>query len=201
MSYADTPTDVIGLAALARARADRDLPVVETAPNWGPRIKQYLANVGISAPAHWCAAALSTWIMEAEQATGWKGPIVPSPGAKHIMQQFRRAGRWLQRAKVLPSEVRPGMVAVWDRGTPAAPWRGHVGMVAGVNGGAFSSIEGNATPAGDRVAAVPRSLRDRSLLGFGVLSGPMPRRPLWPVLLVVPPALLGSILLANGGAQ
>ena len=196
-TYNTVTWDVLGSITLERARDDLAAGVVETAENWGERIEEYLANVGITEPQPWCAAAVSTWIMEAEAQAEMKGPIIPTPGAQQLMHQFRKAGRWLQAGKVLHSEVRPGMVAVWDRGRPGAPWRGHAGVVSGVDGSGFLAIEGNATPQGDRVAEIAHTYKARDLFGFGQLSGPLPRRSVAPFLLTFPPAVVGAIYLAS----
>lgn len=200
MGYQDHDRDVLGLAALEAARSD--LGVRETEQNWGPRIRQYLETVGISEPAPWCAAAVSTWIREAEQAIGMTGPIVPSPGAKAIGEQFQRADRWMAPWSALRHDIRPGMVAVFDRGVPGAEWRGHVGIVSQVGPDWFLAIEGNTGPAGDRVAEVKHSRDDRSLLGFGVLSGPVPRRPRLPFVLTTIAAIVTiTIVLRSSGSR
>jgi hypothetical protein len=196
MSYTDPDSDVLGVAALEAAQADLAAGVKETEPNWGPRIAEYLANVGISKPAPWCAAAASTWMMEAEQAIGMTGPVIPSPGAKALGSQFQKGDRWMAAWSALRNDIQPGMVAVFDRGMPGAEWRGHVGIVSQVGPDFFYAIEGNATPAGDRVAEIKHSRQDRTLMGFGVLSGPVPRRPTLPLLLI-PLSLAGALYLAH----
>jgi hypothetical protein len=43
--------------------ASGEIGVTETSPNWSPRIAQYLASVGVYAPAYWCAAFVH-WCFE-----------------------------------------------------------------------------------------------------------------------------------------
>jgi hypothetical protein len=195
MTYTDAESDVLGLATLEAAK--QDLGVKETEPNWGPRIEEYLATVGIAEPAPWCAAALSTWIVEAEDVIGMKGPTVATPGAKALGDQFKKADRWMAPWSALRHDIKPGMIAVFDRGMPGAEWRGHVGVVSLVGPDFFLAIEGNATAKGDQVAEVKHTRDDHTLLGFGVLSGPVPRRPVLPFLLMTAAAVTGAIYLAR----
>jgi hypothetical protein len=165
------PSPPAGLPAAFLARARRDLAagVRETAPNDGPRIREMLAAVGVADPANWCAAAVTTWLLDAAWELGVEPPIRGSAGAKALMAQFQRAGRWVSADELRrdPSLLQPGMVAVWHRGAPGA-WTGHVAVVASATiGTRFVSIDGNGGPAGDRVADTRRELNDRLFLGVG----------------------------------
>lgn len=160
-----------GLAAafLARARADLAAGVREIAPNWGDRIKDMLAAVGVTEPANWCAAAVTTWLREAARGLGVEPPVRGSAGAKALMAQLQQAGRWVSAEEIRrdPSLIQPGMVAVWHRGAPGA-WTGHVAAVASAaTGSRFTSIDGNGGPRGDRVDETSRDLNDPLLLGVG----------------------------------
>jgi hypothetical protein len=197
MSYADAESDVLGLAALAAARADLKAGVVETSPNWSPRIEEYLQTVGISAAEMWCAAAVSTWIVEGEEVIGMTGPVIPSAGAKALGVQFEQADRWMAPWSALRDDIKPGMIAVFDRSIPGKQWRGHVGIVSMAGPDFFLSIEGNSGPKGDRVAENHHSRSDPTLMGFGVLSGPVPRRPILPFVLLSLAALSSAIYLAT----
>lgn len=162
-------------ALLRAARRDLDRGIREDiGKNDGERIRQYFAGSGITPPANWCAAAVTTWIREAALEAGVAPPpIAGSMQAKKIRDQIEEAGQWFDADAVRadPSIVRPGMIAVWDRSQPGKPetsWFGHVGVIVGPSGGGtFPTIEGNSGQMGDRVAAVDRRLDDPKLLGVG----------------------------------
>lgn len=168
------PAPPPGLASvfLGRARADLDAGVRETAPNDGPRVRGYLAAVGVAEPANWCAAAVTCWLRDAARELGVEPPVRGSAGAKALMAQFQQANRFISAEELRrnPSLLQPGMVAFWHRGAPGA-WTGHTAAVASAAAGTrFTSIDGNGGPAGDRVAETPRSLSDPLLLGVGRIS-------------------------------
>lgn len=152
--------------ALRYVAAMEFLSVVrETAPNDGPRIREYLRAVGVDQPAAWCAAFVTWCLRTAAGSLGVKPPIAGSAGAKALGYQLQRAGRWLsaEQLRANPSALRPGLILVWHRGAPAS-WTGHTGILARVEGGRFWSIEGNA---GDRVAEMDHSIDEPALIGAG----------------------------------
>jgi hypothetical protein len=177
-SYLSVPYDELGEAALQVGI--NDLYIRETAPNWGPDVQRYLGNVGIDFPAAWCAAAVHSWIKKASQQTGIEIPIQPTGGAQETAFRLKEIDRWIERADASPDIIRPGMVPVWNRGTPEEPWRGHIGLVEymGSDGDTIHTVEGNMQipqdPGTEGVARIERSLSEPRLMGFGVLSGPMP---------------------------
>jgi hypothetical protein len=61
------------------------------------------------------------------------------------------------------------MIVVWHRGAPGAA-TGHIGVVATVNGRAFTTIEANSGPGSNAVATMARSLADANLLGCGFVD-------------------------------
>lgn len=150
-------------ALIAAARTDLD--VREAGANTGPRVDAMLRAVGVSPPANWCAAAVSSWLRAAAKASGLASPIAGSPGAKALGEQMRQAGRWVDVAG-LAGHVGPGWIVVWHRGVPGA-WTGHVGIVERVEGDVLHTIEGNSGPSGDRVARMERRIDDPLLLGGG----------------------------------
>jgi CHAP domain-containing protein len=167
-----------GVALLARPRprfaselvraATADLGVREEGADDGPRVRAYLAAVGVDAPADWCAAAVSAWLRAAAGAALVPVPVAGSAGAKRLGEQVRGApgATWWDGAQLRaePSRLQRGDVVVWDRGG----WRGHVGVVVEApRGGLFRTIEGNSGPMGDRVARMRRSLADVRLVGAG----------------------------------
>jgi hypothetical protein len=166
------PPKALGTAFLARAQADLDAGVVETAPNDGPRIRAMLAAVGVTWPDHWCAAAATDWIRGGATDLHVEPPVRGSAGALALMAQFQQAGRFISAAELRanPDLLEPGQIAFWLRGAPGSG-KGHTGAVATrATGTAFTSIDGNGGTQGDRVASAPRDLGDPKFLGVGRLS-------------------------------
>lgn len=162
----DADEDALARALVAHARADLGVRE-EGGHNRGKRVEEYLRAVDVPPGSDWCAAALTTWLRAASAETGIAAPVQGSAGAKKFIAQFQAAGRWIPRAD-LPGRVRPGTVLVWDRGD----WRGHVGVVADVQGEWVKTIEGNAGPSSDAVVELRHSLSEARLLGGGLI-GPL----------------------------
>jgi hypothetical protein len=145
----------------------------DIAPNDGHRIREYFEGSGLTPPANWCAAAVTTWIREAAEETDEPPPIQGSMQAKKIRDQIIENGEWFsaEQLRKNPSLVKPGMIVVWDRSKPDDPstsWWGHVGVIVSfADTGAFKTIEGNSGTDGTRVAEVTRKLDDPKLLGAG----------------------------------
>lgn len=158
------PERLLGRALLDLAAGVHE----EGGHNDGPRVRGMLATVGCAPPANWCAAAVSTWLREAERDLGTVAPIKACAGAKGLMAELQKLDRWTGvgdlRAK--PELARPGSIVVWHRGAPGA-WTGHVGVVERLDGDTLVTVEGNSGPAGDRVARMRRPLSDPNLLGVG----------------------------------
>lgn len=113
---------------LAAARAE--LGVVESSPNWGPRISQYLAETNISFPAAWCMAFCQYVLEKAGVDIGYPGAYVP-----HGEQWARGAGRWTQSPT-------PGDLVVYN--LDSDPEAEHVGIyLRSMPGGDIEAIEGN----------------------------------------------------------
>ena len=168
------PAPPKGLAAafLARAQADLDAGVVETAPNDSDRIRAMLAAVGVTWPDHWCAAAATDWIRGAASDVGVAPPVRGSAGALALMAQFQQAQRFISAAELLkhPELLEPGMIGFETRGA-AGSGKGHTYAVeTRATGTRFQSIDGNGGPQGDRVARTQRDLRDPRFLGVGRVS-------------------------------
>ena len=164
-------------ALLERARYDLGGRVVETGPNDGPIVRQYLAAVGLGPGQAWSAAAAWVWLHDAalRVAPGVleRFPRTGSPAA--LGEAAKRAGLWLPVAAVragaeLPE---PGSVAIWEH---------HAGLVEdwwlytmGERGRAdtrqerwFHALEADGGTQGDRVTRIDRPLADPGLLGFVV---------------------------------
>ncbi|WP_437310022.1 peptidoglycan-binding domain-containing protein [Sorangium sp. So ce388] len=168
------PAPPKGLAAalLARAQADLEAGIVETAPNDGSRIRAMLDAVGVGWPDNWCAAAATDWIRGAAADLQVEPPVRGSAGALALMAQFEQAERFIPAAELRehPELLEPGMIGFETRGSPGSG-KGHTYAVeTRATGTKFTSIDGNGGPQGDRVARTPRDLRDPRFLGVGKLS-------------------------------
>jgi hypothetical protein len=161
-------------------RARGDIGVVETTPNGGPRVDEMLKNVGLGTGYNWCAAAVSTWIFEAASILGMAKPIQGSGLAKAVMAQLQdtknsRVG-WIDAVALrqAPTSVKPGMIAVWNRGAPGSGL-GHIAVVErGLDqAGTFGTIDGNSGTGSDRVQRNTRQINDPALLGMGYIAEPV----------------------------
>lgn len=163
-------------ASALTAAARRDLNVIETGPNTGPRVNVMLSNVGAPPGSEWCAAAVSTWLFDAARAQGVARPVAGSAQAKAVLRQFQDGAnshvRFLDVATLRTrGGLAPGMVVFWTRGPSQGPY-GHIGVVSKVGaGGAFWSVEGNAGPNADRVVESPHNVASDSFLGAGAVMG------------------------------
>lgn len=179
------PTETAaGLGSAVRSEAIADLRAdvreVPAGSNDGPAIRAYFDGTGVEPPQNWCAAAVTTWMKRAAQKLGVSLPVTGSLGAKALMEQFRRTGRFVTAAEIRRDHRRlsAGMIVFWDRSDPARPstaWWGHVGVCSSVEqdpafGHIFGSIEGNSGTRGDRVAEMSRSVDDPRFLGAGWLD-------------------------------
>ena len=161
----------LGPAVLALAEADLLAPTVETSPNDGPRVREYLAAVGADAPADWGPAAVSAWILWAAAAAGRVAPVVGSADAPTLIAQFKLARRWIPIHQLAQGVVQPGMVVGYRIAPiPSVPKR-RVGVVRAVlaAGASFEVIFGNAGAGRDRVAVEARAFTDPLFAGAGGL--------------------------------
>lgn len=191
-TFTSVTTDVLGEATLEEALRDLMAGVREEGcANCGPIVEAYLSAAGHNGPGSWCAAAASAWMIRAGQRIGVTVPFKPTAGAKNIMYQLQTIGRWLP-PDTDPRWLGPGMMVVWDRSSaPGLEWQGHVGVLERVaDANNFTTIDGNTGPDGTRVWRNERKFSNPKLLGFGLLSGPMP----WNR---VAPASLGGVGLAT----
>lgn len=172
-----------GAAVAAAAR--KSLGVKETAPNNGPEIAAWAAELGLVPPLQWCGVAVSHWLREASKATGLP-LVVPGAGrAKALLQQFQQRGRALSAEQARARTLSPGTVLVWDRATKPGGPEGHTGVVERDNGASWTTIEGNTE--GNDVRRVQRPKNDPRLLGAGLVDAgpakpaqgpvPSPQRP------------------------
>ena len=131
----------IGIAALEIAK--REVGVKETSPNWGARVKQYLAAAGVYSPAPWCISFLC-WCFERA------GHPITAPGRASV-GMFET---WAARQGYLVKRPFKGDIVCyrWD----GDDWPDHAGIVERVlalrwRGGAFiglvQTIEGNSSDA------------------------------------------------------
>jgi hypothetical protein len=126
----------------------REIGVLEDPPgsNWGPRVQEYLASVGLNFPAPWCAAFLYWCFQEAAQQLGRRNPVVKTGS---VMAHWRNTpGKKIAQKDAVnnPALVRPGHIFIMDFGGG----KGHTGLVESVEGGFLQVAEGNTNEAGGR---------------------------------------------------
>lgn len=162
------------------AQADEARKVREARPNWGPRIRDYLANCDppIPCPAAWCAAAVQFWTDTACRAWGVRNPL-DDVGREAYVRDY--AALATERGWIVPPSMADlGDLILFD-------WQGtgwdHIGLVLRPpnDEGAVLTVEGNTGPPtgsqrdGDGVYLKTRSTR----AGYKILcvrwDGEIPR--------------------------
>lgn len=110
----------------------------------------------------WCAAFVSA----VAQACGLTGILFPECGCEPMIERYRAAGRWMEDDAYVP---RAGDLLFYDwqddgRGDDLG-CADHVGLVAGVDGGRITVIEGNCA---DSVCCQYRQVDGRTIRGYGL---------------------------------
>ena len=102
--------------------ARREVGVVESSPNWGDRVKEYLAAAGIGFPTAWCAA-FCVYVL---RRAGYRGPWPDKPAWVPSWASWARAtGR-----AVAPAAARRGdLVCINWAGSDPTP--DHIAVVTG----------------------------------------------------------------------
>lgn len=153
-------SSLAGMRALGRAIAELNAGAGEVGGNnTGPWVQKYLAPVGGSGAAPWCAAFVSWCYHDSGQLD------VPFPytlGARDMMNEFKTR-KWMVDTKA-GNKPAPGDVVFYWRGAPDG-WQGHAGFVYQVAYGFLFTIEGNRTSLVQGFRQVYS--RVDKLLGFG----------------------------------
>lgn len=160
-------------AVLAIAQAELAAGVAEDPPgsNWGPRIAEYLACVGVGTPAPWCAAFVSWCVLEAQVRLQQSFEVPITAYTPHYLQS---AGcEVLNNRKGMRHWLSPGQLALFYYPKLDGGRVGHIGIIEGDQGdGLVSVIEGNTNDDGSRlgveVARRVRPIRDLyALVSYG----------------------------------
>jgi CHAP domain len=156
---------VISIAAREAAKPVREVP---SNSNRGPEVEQYQRRADSHAGLAWCCSFVYWCFDEASHALSRPNPMVKTAGCLDHWQRAIDAGaRRILRARAVgdPSRLAPGMIFIMDHGGGF----GHTGIVAQVNGGLLSTIEGNTdaskTREGGGVYRLSRKVADINL-GF-----------------------------------
>lgn len=119
--------------------AGSQIGVIETGPNSGPEVNEYLAAVGHDPGDSWCAAFVYWCFARASEALEL---LNPCPRTAGVLRMFERSP---ERARTqVPNR---GAIITMDHGKG----KGHTGLVEEVHGGGLiTTIEGNTNRAGSR---------------------------------------------------
>lgn len=106
--------------------------------NWGKRVQQYLASIGINSPAPWCMAFVYFCFDEASKQLQRTNPLVRTGLV---------LGAW-NKAKINNGRIKPepGDIFIMDFGGGT----GHTGIVEKVEGLWIYTVEGNTNDEGGR---------------------------------------------------
>jgi hypothetical protein len=160
------------LAAEVLKVAGREVGVRESGgPNRGPRVDEYLRNVGLDPTRgaySWCASFVYFCFTRAAADLGVANPCFKTAG---VLNLWRHAPEW---ARVLNEQgteasglVRPGALFIVDHGGG----KGHTGLVESVDHDSLHTIEGNTDPGGSRDGdGVYRRVRQLSRIHPGFID-------------------------------
>jgi len=128
--------------------------VMEEPPgsNRGARVDEYLRAAGLNPTAGsfaWCAAFVYWCAQQAAEALRRPNPLIRTAGVLEHWNEAekQRIPRVLsEQANANPTLVKPGQIFTLSTGGG----HGHMGLIAQVNGGKLTTIEGNTNDGGSR---------------------------------------------------
>ena len=119
-------------------------------PNRGPRVDEYLRNVGLDPTRNsysWCASFVYFCFTRAAVNRGIANPCVKTAG---VLNHWAKAPAWSRISAddvaSAPEVIRPGAIFIVDHGQG----HGHTGLVERVSPGVLHTIEGNTNASGGR---------------------------------------------------
>ena len=135
--------------------------------NRGVEVANYLRSVGLPGGYAWCAAFVHWCYQTAADELSVLNPVWKTAGVMtHWRECHRNGGKRLDRLKISPSAILPGMIFVMDYGGG----KGHTGIVESVDvkGERLTAIEGNTNEAGSRegIYVMRRERRLIAIKGF-----------------------------------
>lgn len=139
MKHLAQASPALGLADVALSVARSQIGVSEQpqGSNWGPKVQQYLASVGIGFPAAWCMAFVYWCVDKAAREMKTANPLLKTGS---VMAQ------WNASKALRVSMPRTGDLFVMDFGKGL----GHIGFVNSVKGDRIQTVEGNSNDEGSR---------------------------------------------------
>lgn len=158
-------------AALLKAIAEINVMESPVGSNDGPRVRQFLASVGLPPGNFWCMAFVHWCFQEAAKDAGIVNPFPKTGGCLNAWNLVKRGSpkRIVSAAAAIanPALVKPGFVFILDHGGGF----GHTGFVRDTTGGALRTMEGNSNPNGSRNGIGVfdlnrRKVTERELKGF-----------------------------------
>lgn len=127
-------------AVMQIARAEMGQQEKPRGSNWGGKIPQYLASVGINTPAPWCAAFVYYVFEHAHDVVN----VLPRTGYTPLIQRWAK-----EHSRIIPAQKaeKADLILFWF---PALKRVGHVAIVGKVEQTHVWTIEGNTNDEGSR---------------------------------------------------
>lgn len=113
--------------------------------NRGSEVDEFIRCVGLQPPQHWCAAFVYWCFHKASQNLGIPNPVFKTAGCIDHWNKTTATKVTGEEAFDNPSLIQPGSIFI-IRTHSTDTWKGHTGIVIGVDGGFLHTIEGNAGP-------------------------------------------------------
>jgi hypothetical protein len=140
-------------------------------PNRGPRVDEYLRNVGLDPTRGsyaWCAAFVYFCFTRASRLLSQSNPCTKTAGCMDLWRRAPAPARMAIAGVLAAPEVVPaGAIFIVDHGQG----KGHTGLVERIAAGMLHTIEGNTDPGGSREGdGVYRRIRPLSAINAGFIN-------------------------------
>lgn len=130
------------MVQIALGEAAREVREVPANSNRGPRVEEYQKRAKSRPGLAWCCSFVYWCMDEAAVAMAHRNPMIRTAGClDHWNRATTTSARRIKKAQALesPALLAPGMIFIMDHGGGF----GHTGIIAEVNGGFLSTVEGN----------------------------------------------------------
>ena len=145
---ATTPSPT-ALLALNNAMSNLGVKEVPSGSNDGPKVRVWLAGVGLPAGYAWCMAFVYAMFSDACMELGISNPLQATGGVLHQFNTCSGKGIYKMDARIAPITIQDLLsgdifIIQFRHG------QGHTGIVKKITGKSFLSIEGNTNIGGER---------------------------------------------------